>query len=227
MLKKASDLFSEKDKQQIAEAIAEAEKKTTGEIVPVVATASGRYDRAEDLFGVLCALITLALAWVLFQDVKPISGGWQSGQTLVLGLLPVLIIVLVSFLIGATAATYFPALRLPFILKGEMQNEVEHGAAEAFHRFRLRETDGATGILIYISLYEHRVRILGDSAITEKLNQADWDEICKLVVEGLHKGQLAGGLCQAIEKTGELLAQHFPIKEGVTNELINEIQFVE
>ena len=55
----------------IEAAIGEAEQKTAGEIVPVVATASGRYDRGEDLFG----LVALCLVAVLVRHTtfEPIA----------------------------------------------------------------------------------------------------------------------------------------------------------
>lgn len=226
-MKKARQLFAEKDLDRITQSISEAEKKTSGEIVPVVASASGRYDRAEDLFGVCCALLAVAVAWLFLQDTRPVSGDWEAGEILGLGLLPILLIFFVGFLLGTAAATFISALRLPFISKREMMEEVDRGAAEAFHRFRLRGTAGATGILIYVSLYEHMVRILGDSTIAEKLKQTDWDEICNLVVGGISKGKPADGICEGIGEAGRLLAQHFPIEEGDTNELRNVVRFMD
>lgn len=226
-MSKAGRLFSGADRKRIAEAITEAEKKTSGEIVPVVATASGRYDRAEDLFGLVVAVVATALAWLLIQDVRPAGGDWESGQVIRLGWLPIAVITIVGFIAGAVAATLFPILKLPFVSKGEMTEEVERSASEAFHRFRLRETAGATGVLIYLSLFEHKVRILGDMAISERLGQKDWDEVCRLVVEGIRAGRHADGLCDGIAKAGELLAEHFPIEAGDGSELVNELQFMD
>ena len=55
--------FSDEEKQQINNAVTEAEKKTSAEIVPVLTDASGGYDRAEDIFGVLLALVALIVLW--------------------------------------------------------------------------------------------------------------------------------------------------------------------
>ena len=226
-MSKAGRLFSSDERKRIAEAITEAEKMTSGEIVPVIATASGRYDRAEDLFGLVVAVVGVALAWLLIQDVQPAGDDWESGQVIRLGWLPIAVITIVGFIAGAVAATLFPVLKLPFVSKGEMSEEVERSASEAFHRFRLRGTAGATGVLIYLSLFEHKVRILGDMTISERLGQKDWDEICRLVVEGVRAGQHADGLCDGIAKTGELLAEHFPSKAGDGSELVNELQFMD
>lgn len=226
-MSKAGRLFSSDERKRIAEAITEAEKMTSGEIVPVIATASGRYDRAEDLFGLVVAVVGVALAWLLIQDVQPAGDDWESGQVIRLGWLPIAVITIVGFIAGAVAATLFPVLKLPFVSKGEMSEEVERSASEAFHRFRLRGTAGATGVLIYLSLFEHKVRILGDMTISERLGQKDWDEICRLVVEGIRAGRYADGLCDGIAKAGELLAEHFPSKAGDGSELVNELQFMD
>ena len=61
-------------------ALGEAEEKTSGEIVPVVATVSGRYDRAEDLFGLVLAAIALVVSWIAFQDIRPRGGDWEAGM---------------------------------------------------------------------------------------------------------------------------------------------------
>jgi putative membrane protein len=226
-MKTASELFSEDERKTIASAVTEAERETSGEIVPVVATASGRYDRAEDLCGVTVALAALALAWILFQNIRPVGGDWSSGPALALGLVPLLLVVAGGFVAGTVAATLLPVLRLPFLTEREMRGEVERSAGEAFYRFRVRKTAGGTGILLYVSLYEHMVRVLGDDAISEKLNQKDWEMVCDLVIEGIRANRPAEGLSRGILKCGELLSRHFPIRPGDVNQIGNELHFID
>jgi len=226
-VKRASQFCSAEEQQMIEAAVGEAEEKTAGEILPVVATASGRYDRGEDLFGLVLALVALAGAWWLFQDIEVTQADWAVSYSIALGLASVLAIVLIAFLFGAVAATFVPALRLPFISRREMETEVERSAAAAFQRFRVRGTTRGTGILIYVSLYEHMVRVLGDDAITAKVSQADWDAVCTLAVDGLRTGRGAQGLAAAIRKAGELLSRHFPNQPGDRNELANRLQLID
>ncbi len=226
-MKLASSFFTEEDRAVIAEAVAKAESGTSGEIVPVAATASGRYDRAEDIFGLVAALLSLCVAWALFQDVVPAEGDWAHGAIINLSLPVVLIIIIIGFAFGSAAATFFPILRLPFILKSEMREEVERSAREAFQMFSVRGTRSATGILIYVSLYERMVRVVGDDAIAAKLDQEKWAEVCALAVNGMKEGKLAEGYANAIEKCGELLAEHFPIEPGDKNELANELRIID
>lgn len=225
-MKKASKFFSDEDKRIIEAAVSEAESKTSGEIVPVVATVSGKYDRAEDIFGLITAIVALSVVWVFFQDIIP-GGDWASGKRQAIGLLPIVAIVVGGFILGATIATFIPAFRLLFITKGEMKEEVERRAVEAFQKFRVRGTKGATGILIYVSLYERMIRILGDDAISELLFQDDWNEVRDLIAKGLKENEAAQGFKDAILKCGDLLAEHFPIEPGDTNELSNELKIID
>ena len=226
-MKKVSNYFSDEDKKIIEDAIARAESNTSGEIVPVVASVSGRYDRSEDIFGVLFSLILLTIAWLYTQEITPIDGQWESEVKTVITLPWALAIIFLGFIVGAILASFFPVLRLIFISKKEMREEVGRKALKAFHQYRIRGTQDATGVLIYVSLYEHNVRVLGDEAINEKLKQQDWDDVCNLVVEGMKSKQPAEKLVEAIEICGQLLAEHFPIEEDDQNELPNKLQLID
>lgn len=224
-MKTASSLFNAEDIRSVEVAIAEAEKMTAGEIVPVVATVSGRYDRAEDLFGLVFALIALTTIWMLFQSTTETD--WAITQSAVLGLPAIIGILIGSFVIGAVLATHFPVLRLPFIARAEMLEEVERRALETFQRERVRDTSSSTGILIYVSLYEHLVKVIGDDAVTAELPEEALEDVCALVVNGLKTGRPAEGIRQAVKKTGELLAAHLPPTAETANELANHLVFVD
>jgi putative membrane protein len=226
-MRRASELFTVSERAAVEKAVADAEAKTSGEIVPVVATASGRYDRAEDLFGVLCTLVLLVIAWVFFQGVVPAEGDWEMGQRIQFGLIPVLLTVLVGFCGGTVLASLFPTLRLPFVTRGEMAAEVERAAGEAFQRFRVRGTKGKTGILIYISLYEHMVRIMGDDELNRLVAQSDWDAVGRAVADAMRRGSACDVLIEGVSRCGVILADQFPIEEGDVNELPNEVRFVD
>ena len=107
-----------------------------------------------------------------------------------------------------------------------MQQEVENAAERAFHRFRIRSTAESSGILIYISLYEQMVRVLGDTAISEKINNEQWQDLCNQLIERIKEGKMAEGLIVAIESCGSILSEHFPASENDKNELANKLILV-
>ncbi len=225
-MKIASAYFSDEDRRLIEEAVAKAERETSGEIVPVVATKSGRYDRAEDLFGLLMAFALLGVFWILAPYIG-LSGGWGAAGSENPGFFSVVIILIIGIFVGATVSTLFPGLCRPFVSEEEMREEVEKRAAEAFHRFRVRGTENATGILIYISLFEKMARVMGDDAISSKLDQSRWEEILRLLIDSIKQGAPVAGFEKAILKSGELLGEHFPIQPGDKNELANELRIID
>ena len=77
------------------------------------------------------ALLALALVWIFFQGIRPVAGDWESGQRLVIGLAPILLVVLGGFLLGAVAATRIPAPRLLVMLGGRGSGGAIRAAAWA------------------------------------------------------------------------------------------------
>ena len=128
---------------------------------------------------------------------------------------------------NAILATHFPVLRLPFIARAEMIEEVERSARETFQRVRIRDTDAGTGVLIYVSLYEHVVKVICDDSAAATLPMESLEEVCALMVDGLKRGQPAEGLVLAVKKTGELLAPNLPPSANDTNELANHLVLID
>jgi putative membrane protein len=220
---KASKLFSKADRDAIKHAVTQAEKNTSGEIIPVIATVSGRYDRAEDVFGLLFSLACVAIGWILFHTNIP-ADSWGSFN---FDLTAILITVFLGFVVGVLLTHLLPSLRLPFIALKEMQEEVDRAAAAAFQHNRLRNTQESTGILIYVSLQEHQVKVIGDDGISAKLTPTDWEHICEAIIQGFKAKDYTKGIIEGINLSGILLAEHFPIKTGDTNELANELVIID
>ena len=227
IMKYPTTLFSKEEIASIESAIKEAEEHTCAEVVPVVARVSGRYHRAEDLFGFLLSLASLACTWSVIQGISTDSREWSDGPTIALGLPIVLTILIVTFLIGIALASRIPVLRLPLIAKREMEEEVTACARETFHNLKVRGTANATGILIYVSLYEHQVHVMGDDTISSKLAHGDFQSICDTILRGFKSNQPAQGLQDGIRACGKLLAQHFPIEPGDKNELIDTLHLID
>jgi putative membrane protein len=224
-MKTASGLFTESERRKVAEAVTAAEKNTSGEIVPVVATASGRYDRAEDLVGLLFGLILMGLAWVV--DFGALVADWGTVERTGPCWVTAAIFMLIGFVAGSVIASHVAPLRRLFTPTEEMRQEVIARADAAFHTYRIRNTAEATGVLIYVSLYERMVRVVGDDAIAAKVDQPRWDDICNTVVRGMIDGRPGDGLAEGVMKAGELLADHFPSAETDTDELPNELHLID
>jgi putative membrane protein len=71
----ASEIINAEQRARVELAVSAAESKTSCEIVPVVATSSGRYDRAEDIVGLWFAMIGAVVAFLMFPG-RTDDGTW-------------------------------------------------------------------------------------------------------------------------------------------------------
>jgi putative membrane protein len=100
---------------------------------------------------------------------------------------------------------WVPALRR--LLAGEelIDRRVTQRALQAFIEEEVFATRERTGILIFLSLMEHEVRVLGDAGINARVAQAEWEEVVRLITQGMRRGRAAEGLVEAIAQCGALL----------------------
>jgi len=217
-MRPASKQFTEDDKQRINQAVGQAELKTSAEIVPVVATASGRYDRPEDVVGVWFGLAAMIAAWYLVPSGEGDSGSW-GGSSSSVKLVALVAAVVVGFLAGATLATYVGWLRRLFTPRRQMRDEVAARAREVFFDGRVHHTAGATGVMMYISLYERMATILADQAVMEKLGADALEELRRDLLMRLGRSGPTEALCSVIEAAGERLGPVLPRAADDVNEL--------
>jgi putative membrane protein len=93
----------------------------------------------------------------------------------------------------------------------------------AFTAQGLHYTRAHTGILILASLLEHRVEVLADKGINEKVPVGTWDEVVQILTRGLKTRNACDAYCKAIERCGDILAQHFPRPPDDQDELGNKL----
>jgi len=101
---------------------------------------------------------------------------------------------------------------------------VDRAAKLAFVEHGLVETRDRTGILIYVSLLEHRVEVLADRGIDRHVEDGTWDEVVRLILDGVRKRRAEEGLCKAIERCGTILAAQFPPRPDDDDELENRLR---
>ena len=82
-----------------------------------------------------------------------------------------------------------------------------------------RRTHGRTGILIYLSMREHRAEIVADESIATKVDPGVWGDAMVAMLAELKQQRTADGMIAAVERVGAVLAEHFPRAEGDVNEL--------
>jgi putative membrane protein len=210
----AKIFLSNGERARVETAVKEAEKLTAGEIVVMIISASYQYPLAI-VIGAAAFALLLALIFT------PLAGAWLwiGGQNmwLFLGFLTVF------FILFHEIIKRIPWLKRFFISRKEIDDEVEEAAITNFFDQGLYRTRDQTGVLILISVFERRVWVLADRGINTRVSESQWDDIVKMITDGIKQKRPADAICEAVEKIGELLKTYFPIKPDDTDELKNLI----
>ncbi|MEW6184175.1 MAG: hypothetical protein AB1585_00380 [Thermodesulfobacteriota bacterium] len=201
---KAKTFFSEDEKKKISETTQAAEARTDGEIAVMVVDRSDPYRETEVLGGIIfSSLLALLLSILFFHE----------------SLYYFIPLTFIFFFPFRWLGKKYPYLKPIFIGIKRVEETVRQRALLAFYEKGLYKTRFQTGILIFISLFEHKVWILADQGIYQKVPQESLDRYALKISQGLKEGRASETLCQVIQEMGEILSQHFPLSPGDKNEL--------
>ncbi len=190
--------FGPEAQARVAQAVREAEARSTGQIVPVVVERSAHYHEVRWVGAVLLAALATALAETL-----------QIGVTV--RELPFL--QLAAGIAGALLSGLAPVERL-LAGKRDMAQATRVRALRAFQENDLHHTEKGTGVLVFASLLERRAWVVGDHGIHSKMGEGEWERAVAALVAGIRRGDPASGFCDAIGLVGARLAEHFPRPAG-------------
>lgn len=216
-------MMKPEDSAIVAQAIREAETRTDGEISVVVAPESDSYADVALHWALLLALLPLALFAsvpdILLWASAPFHDPWGAdGPPLRWIITACLLATVIAFLI-VWALFRLPALRLKLTPHDTKGRRVRRRAIMIFQVGTERRTATRTGVLIYLSLAEHRAEIVADASIQSKIGGEEWGEAMAVLITGLREGQPGQGIAAAVGKIGEVLAIHFPFTGKDPNEM--------
>ncbi|HEX6376307.1 MAG TPA: hypothetical protein VFZ91_11375 [Allosphingosinicella sp.] len=215
-------ILSEADHLRVTEAVAKAERASDGEIVTIVAPRSDAYHDVALHYAVLAMLLVPTAAglvpqawidWGLSQMF-----GWNAALSLRLLMLLILVKMVALFLIVRFALNWMK-LRMALTPASTKTRRVRRRAVELFRAGTEKRTKGRTGILLYLSLLEHRAEIVADEAIHSKVDADVWGEAMAALIDEVKVGRIGEGMARAVEKIGEVLVRCLPPTLDNPNEL--------
>lgn len=217
-MQRASQRFTSADHERVTAAVRRAELGTAAEICPVVARASGRYDRAEDIVGLWTSMITLGVLWSLWPPTSPDPHGWgEVSPAVQLG--AYIAALVLAFVVGVLTAGRVAWLRRLFTPRREMADEVRRRAQAVFFDQRIHHAESASGVLIYVSLFERHAAILADQQVLAAVGQEAIDRWCRDFTTALQRQPPIDALCGMIEQIGTRLSEALPRRAGDVNEV--------
>lgn len=216
--------MSETEHDRVTEAVRAAEAGTSGEIVTIVADASDHYLDTAMWWAVVAALLKLTTL-AIFPDlgVKIInlisgSGGWDTD----IGVAEYFELALATFVITfgvVRLLLQIPKLRIALTFPRVKSKRVRNRAIDLFKVGAESRTVGRTGILIYLSLAEHRAEIVADEAIHKQVSNDMWGAAMTDLIGHVREGRITDGMVAAVNDVGQILAQYLPRQDDDKNEL--------
>lgn len=195
--------LNDAEKAQLRDTIRQAEAKTSGEIVTVIARASGDYFYYPTLWAALLAILSPLLPIGLAVSFAPL--GIIELQLLVFALLAL--------------AFRWPPIKLKLVPRVVQRQYCMRRAREQFLAQNLHTTRERTGVLLYVSVAEHHVELLADAGIHARVPAGTWDQVVNRLTAQVKAGQVGAGFTEAVNAIGTQLATQFPAAKANPNEL--------
>lgn len=202
--------ISEQDQQRIREAIQAAERKTSGEMVTVIAVSSDNYEYIPVLWAALLALL-LPGPFYLAGITHFIEHEY--------------IYQLASF-VAAVIVFHLPPIHMRLIPRGVRHRRAHRHAMEQFVKNNLAATRERNGLLLFVSAAERYMEIIADKGINDAVATGTWEAIVQDFTRKIYQGEITEGFVEAINACGDILQMHFPVEPGDRNELPDHLVIV-
>jgi len=165
--------LSDPDRQRIAAAIAEAERRTSGELVTVIAEAADDYRYVPLLWPALAALLLPAIVLTVWPEL----GAWR------------LYLLQAAAFVGLAVIAHLPPVHLALVPAGLKRRRASRLAREQFFEQGLHLTRARTGVLIFVAVAERHVEIIADAGIDARVPPGTWDQAVTEFVERVRAGE--------------------------------------
>lgn len=212
--------FSESDLQRIKAAVKDAEDKISGEIVPVIVEKSGYYNIASYKGAIIAAALGFVFMIILDRYILI-----DTGNTLYYDPVFIFIVVILCGVIGSVLPNFSRPLMRLLVSQKHFDHATRQRAENAFLEEEVFNTRQRTGIMIFISFFEHEVIVMADRGISKVVEQKVWDKIVADLVQSIRAGKIVEGLEASIKRCGEILLEKgFHKAEDDINELRDDLR---
>jgi len=212
--------FSDNDLQRIKNAVRKAEEKISGEIVPVIVERSGSYAIANYKGALIGASLTFVIMIMLDRFIID-----EAAHTLFYDPIFLFLMVILGGVLGGLIPNYSDPLKRFLVAKQYQDLMTRQSAENAFLEEEVFNTRQRTGIMIFVSFFEHEVIVMADAGISKVVDQTQWEKIVQDIIHNIKSGKIIEALENGIKQCGELLLEKgFTKTADDTNELHDDLR---
>lgn len=197
-------VFTPEQRDALHDTIKAAESRTSAEFVTVVADSAEPYLFIPTLFAAVATFLISGVV-LFFQDALPLTTiEFFAGQVIVFS--------------GLALIFRIPEIRFALVPKSIRHSRASRLARHMFLDLGMTETEDRNAVLFFVAMGERYVEVIADVGLQQKLDDpAVWDRIVGKFVEDVREGNVAEGFSTAIEGCADVMAQHFPNRDGAPN----------
>jgi uncharacterized membrane protein len=97
-------------------------------------------------------------------------------------------------------------------ISGHEPEDAVKAAQKHFDELGMHRATEKNGVLIFVAPHARKFAVIGDAGVHQRCGDAFWSALAAEMTGHFKKGAFTEGLIHAINKAGELLAEHFPRK---------------
>lgn len=108
-------------------------------------------------------------------------------------------------------------------LESHVEGSILDHAADVFDELGMNRTALRNGVLIYVSVADRQLAVIGDRGIQQHVGSDFWQTVVEEILRDFRTDRPAAGLVAGIGLLAEALAAHFPRHADDSDELSNDV----
>jgi putative membrane protein len=197
------------DRDRVRATIAEIEQRTSAEIVPLVLERSDRH---------LYALFLGALVFEVLAQIALLQYLQGFGSQLDMRHLRDMWLLELALFASSFGFTLLcPDYRRLFLRNRRFDKFAGRKALAELEQLTRGKEDAPALVLLFVSLFEHRVIVLASEPVAGATDHALWPAAVEAVLEEVSRGRLAEGLIAGMQKCAQGMESAFPADENGEN----------
>jgi putative membrane protein len=198
------------DFARVAEAIRQAETRTSGEIFCVVSDRPERYYGAAATWAAVAAFTFPLIAILLGFQPWSLIPEWSDGPPPSAHVAEAFLAVQLATFFAVLALIGWTPLERLMTPKRVRRSRLHRIALDQFLARGLHHTADRTGVLVFLNVPEQYAEVIADQAIYAKVSPDHWAACVAELIRSAKAGDIGGGFVRAVGLAGDVLAAHFP-----------------
>lgn len=201
-------IFTEKFKTELYQTVKDIESGSPVEIVAMIKPNSGNYRDISLLSGAAVSF----LAYTYFMFAPAIFDVYR-----------IYFMTVIAFFIGFAVVEFTAPLKRMLSGKKRTEKNVEIYSRAVFQKGGIRHTQKKVGVLIYVSLFEKKIKVIADRGVKNAIPPEEWNKIKTDFQASFKAASFSTAFFEELKKCQSVFSKYMPSQEDDINELPDDL----